>query len=320
MSAQPTSPPAAFVEEMTKAVLESGLPQAPNGLDPMSELAAAEMIPTTLQDSLMSRLDKLGTAKRMAQLGATIGRQFSYELLQAIAPVDEATLHTELGRLVEAELLYQRGQGREATYTFKHALIQDAAYQSLLKRHRQQVHQHIAQALEARFPEATAAQPELLAHHLTEAGLHAQAVGFWQLAGEKAFQRSAHAEAIVHHQKGLELLKILPDTPDRTLQEVILQRNLGVSLLATKGLAAPEVEVVYGRARELCQRVGDASHIFPPLCRAGSWRHSTEIRPALRRYGLASMPTKTPVHGRLKPIFCRFWRKRMAALETPSRG
>src|SRR5262249_38213502 len=146
-------------------------------------------IPTTLHDSLMARLDRLGTTKGIAQLGATIGRQFSYELLHVISRLDEASLQCALERLVEAELLSQRGLPPEATYTFKHALIQEAAYQSLLKSKRQHYHQQIAQVLLERFPET---QPELLAHHLTEASLYAQAVGFWHQAGQTAMQRSAN--------------------------------------------------------------------------------------------------------------------------------
>src|SRR5207249_8619761 len=167
---------------------------------------SALAIPATLQDSLMARLDHLISAKGIAQLGAAIGRQFSYELLQAVSQLDEATLQRELGRLVEAELVYQRGLPPQATYTFKHALIQDAAYESLLKSTRQHYHQRIALVLEAQFPETTEGQPELLAHHCTEAGLVAQAVGYWHQAGQRASERSAHVEAIAHLRQGLALL------------------------------------------------------------------------------------------------------------------
>ena len=144
---------------------------------------SAMAIPATLQDSLMARLDRLVTAKGLAQLGATLGRHFSYALLQAVAQLDEETLQRELQRLVTAELLYQRGVPPQATYLFKHALIQDVAYQSLLKSTRQHYHQRIAQVLEARFPEVVATQPELLAHHYTAAGCTEQAVRYWQQAG-----------------------------------------------------------------------------------------------------------------------------------------
>src|SRR5262249_29441201 len=152
----------------------------------------------TLRDSLMARLDRLATVREVAQLGATLGREFSYELIQAVSPLDEERLQQELTQLVEAEFFYQRGLPPRARYLFKHALIQDAAYQSLLKSKRQHYHHQIAQVLEQRFPETTEAQPELLAHHYTEAGLIEQALPYWQQAGERASQRSANVEAISH--------------------------------------------------------------------------------------------------------------------------
>jgi class 3 adenylate cyclase/predicted ATPase len=209
-----------FVEELTKTIMESGLlretAESYELMGPLPVLA----IPTTLQDALMARLDRLGTAKGLAQLGATLGRQFAYALLREVAQRDDATVQGELERLVEAELLYQRGQPPHATYRFKHALIQDAAYQSLLKSTRQQVHQRIAQVLEAQFPETAETQPELLAHHYTEAGCTEQAVGYWLRAGQHASARWAHVEAISHFTTGIELLTILPETPERTQQEL----------------------------------------------------------------------------------------------------
>src|SRR5262249_21484381 len=153
----------------------------------------------------------------------------------------------------------------QAMYTFKHALIQDAAYQSLLKSTRQQYHQRIAQVLESQFPETAEAQPELLAHHYTEAGLIEQAVDYWQKARQSAVQRSAHVEAISHLTKGLELLKTLPETPERSQQELLLHIALGASLIATKGYAAPEVEQTYIRARQLCEHLDDPHQLFPVL-------------------------------------------------------
>jgi predicted ATPase len=222
-------------------------------------------IPATLQDALMARLDQLASAKAVAQLGATIGREFTYELLQAVAPMDELELWRSLVQLVQVEVLYQRGALPQATYLFKHALIQEAAYQSLLKSTRQHYHQRIAEVLTSQFPATGETQPEVVAHHYTEAGLNAYALGYWQQAGDKAARRSAHVEAIAHFNKGLGLLKTMPDTPERALQELTLQRMLGVSLLSTKGFAAPEVEAVYARARELCQQVGDTAHLGPVL-------------------------------------------------------
>ncbi len=250
-----------FVEELTKTVLESGLHVGATHASPVPALA----IPATLHDSLMARLDRLGTAKEVAQQGATLGREFFYELLQAVSPLDEAVLQRELSRLVEAELLYQRGLPPQARYIFKHALIQDTAYQSLLKSTRQQYHQQIARILEERFAETKEAQPELLAHHYTEAGLRNQAIPYWQQAGQKAVERSANAEAIAHLTKGLELLKGLPDTRERIQQELLLQATLGPALIAAKGYAAPEVERAYARALELCRQVGETPQLFPVL-------------------------------------------------------
>jgi class 3 adenylate cyclase/predicted ATPase len=254
-----------FVEELIKTVLESGLVrEAADGYmltGPLPPLA----IPATLQDSLMARLDRLGTAREVAQLGATLGREFSYEMIQAVSPMDEPTLQHELVQLVAAELLYQRGLPPRARYLFKHTLIQETAYQSLLKSTRQRYHQRIAQVLAAQFPETVETQPELLAHHYTEAGLSAQALPYWQRAGELAIRRSANLEAISHLTKGLEVLQTLPDTPERIQQELALQLALGAPLSMLKGHGAPEVEHLYTRARELCQQVGDSPQLFPVL-------------------------------------------------------
>jgi predicted ATPase len=260
-----------FVEELTKTVLESGLLREHEDHYELTGPLPALAIPTTLQASLMARLDRLSTVKTVAQLGATIGRQFAYDLLQAISPLGEDTLQQGLRQLVEAELLYQRGMPPQATYMFKHALIQDTAYQSLLKSTRQQYHQRIAQVLEAQFPETAETQPELLAHHYTEAGLPEPAVGYWQRAGERSGQRSAYVEAINYLTKGVEVLKTLPNTPERAQRELDMQTTLAVSLMATQGYSAPEVERVYARARELCGQVGETPQIFPVL--HGLWRY-----------------------------------------------
>jgi predicted ATPase len=213
----------------------------------------------------MARLDRLATVREIAQLGATIGREFSYELLQAVSLLDEATLQHGLKQLVEAELIYQRGLLPQARYIFKHALIQDTAYHSLLKSRRQQLHQQIAHVLEERFAESVETQPELVAHHYTEAGLAEQAIPYWQKAGQRASQRSANVEAISHLTKGLELLKTLPDTPERTQQELALQTTLGPALIAVKGYTAPEVEHSYTQALELCRQIGETPQLFPVL-------------------------------------------------------
>jgi predicted ATPase len=173
-----------FVEELTKAILESGHLKEVADHYALTGSLRTLTIPATLQDSLMARLDRLMTAKVIAQLGTTIGRQFSYILLQAVAQLDEMLLQQELGRLVEVEIVYQRSLPPQATYTFKHGLIQDAAYEALLKSTRQQYHQQIAQGLEFQCPEAAQAQPELLAHHCMETGLTEQAVAYWYKAGQ----------------------------------------------------------------------------------------------------------------------------------------
>jgi predicted ATPase/class 3 adenylate cyclase len=269
-----------FVEELTKAVLESSMLQDVDGHYKLIGSLSTFTIPTTLQDSLMARLDRLMTGKVVAQLGATMGRQFSYALLQAVAQLNERTLHEELHRLVEAELLYQRGLPPQATYLFKHALIQDAAYQSLLKSTRQHYHQRIAQVLEAQFPEMAEAQPELVAHHLTAAGLIEQAVADWHKAAQRAVERSAHVEAIAHLRQGLALLQTLPETRERVQREVDMHIALGVSLIATQGYAAPEVGETYTSAQQLCRHLEDPYQLFPVL--RGLWSYYL-VRAELRR-------------------------------------
>jgi class 3 adenylate cyclase/predicted ATPase len=255
-----------FVEELTKSVIESVESIGSIGSIGSPHRTSLQLaIPATLQEALLARLDRLSTARQIAQLGATLGREFSYELLRAVAPVSATDLQTSLSKLVEAEILYQRGVGEHARYFFKHALIQDTAYQSLLKSTRQQYHQQIARVLENRFPDTKATQPELLAHHYTEANLIEQAIPYWQQAGQKSTQRSAHAEAISYLTKGLEMLKTLPDTPERTQQDLTLQIALGESLIVMKGFAAPEVEQAYTRAQEICRQVGETPQLFSVL-------------------------------------------------------
>jgi predicted ATPase len=262
-----------FVEEITKAILESGYLKETDGHYDLIGSFSTFAIPTTLQDSLMARLDRLVSAKGIAQLAAVIGRQFPYDLLQAVSQLDEAMLQYGLGRLVEAEIVYQRGLPPQAHYFFKHALIRDAAYESLLKRTRQHYHQRIAEVLETQFPETAEAQPELLAHHYTEAGLTEQAVHYWHHAGQRASERSAHVEAITHLRQGLALLQTLPETPERLQRKVDLHIALGASLIATQGQAAPEVQQTYTRARHLCQNLDDPHQLFPVL--RGLWLYYT---------------------------------------------
>jgi predicted ATPase len=259
-------------------VLESGLLQERDERYELTGPLHPLAIPATLHDSLMARLDRLAAVKALAQLGATLGREFSYALLRAVAPWDEGIVHQGLHQLVAAEFLYQRGVPPQATYTFKHALIQDVAYQSLLRSTRQQHHQRIAQALEAQFPETVATQPELVAQHYTTAGCHEQAVHYWLRAGQHASDRSAHVEAISHCTTGIELLQSLPETPEHTQQALTFYIGLGAALQMAKGLAAPEVEHAYTQARALCQQVGETSQLVPVLL--GLWRFYM-VRPQL---------------------------------------
>jgi class 3 adenylate cyclase/predicted ATPase len=259
-----------YIEELTKMLLVSPLLREEGDQHVLTGPLRTATIPDTLQDALMARLDQLAVAKEVAQLGAVLGREFTYDVVQAISHRDEDTLQAGLRQLVAAELLYQRGRPPRARYVFKHALIRDAAYASLLKSTRQQVHERIARVLEAQFPEMVATQPELLAHHLTEAGHPARAVGYWQRAGERAVARSANLEAISHLKTGLAVLQTLPETTERIQQELLLQTTLGPALMNTKGFAAPEAEHAYARARALCQSVGDTPQLFSVL--RGLWQ------------------------------------------------
>ena len=250
-----------FVEEVTKMVLESDLLTQRDGryelTGPLTELA----IPSTLQDSLMARLDRLDAGKEVAQLGAALGREFPYELLRGVSLQEAPRLHAGLAQLVDAELLYQRGTPPAATYTFKHALIQDTAYQSLLKRTRQQLHARIAQVLEERFPERVAAAPEVIARHYDQAGLATQAIAHYQRAGERAAQRSANEEAIGHLRRALDLVGTLAETRERHQRELGLQMALGAPLGAARGWSHPEYEGTYARARELASRIGESPEL-----------------------------------------------------------
>jgi class 3 adenylate cyclase/predicted ATPase len=258
-----------FVEELTKTVLESDLLADAGDRYELSGPLPPLAIPTTLHDSLMARLDRLAPVKEVAQIGAVIGREFSHELLAAVAPMSANLLGDALEQLVNSELVFRRGTAPEATYSFKHALVQDAAYQSLLKSKRQQLHARIAEVLEGGSPDVGETGPEVLAHHLTEAGLVERATPYWRRAGELAAGRSANVEAIAHLSKGLELIETLPDAPEQLDEELTLQLAIGGPLIATKGYAAPEVERTYSRASELCNQLERSAELFPVL--RGLW-------------------------------------------------
>ena len=246
-----------FVEELTKSVLDS--------VKKLGRSPASLVVPATLNDSLMARLDRLGDAKEVAQLASAMGREFTFELIQAVSGIEPDRLAQSLSRLVAAEVVHQRGTPPQARYIFKHALLRDAAYLSLLKSRRQQYHKEIALVLRERFPETADRQPELLAHHYTGASLSAEAIPLWQKAGQRAVERSANLEAIAHLSQGLELVAALPETPEKVQQELELRLALGVPLVATRGFAAPEVENAYARAREICQQVDQTPQLFPVL-------------------------------------------------------
>lgn len=237
-----------FVEELARVLVEGGN-------------WAAGAVPATLQDLLLARLDRMASDRDVVQLAAAIGRTFAFPMLRAAAGLEEHVLRAELDKLVAAGVLFPKGTPPTA-YTFKHALIQDAAYQSLVKRRRQQVHLRIAEATERTFPDLTDTEPEVLAHHYTEAGSTELAIDYWGRAGTRAREHSAYAEAIRHFSRGLELVAAAPESPDRDAREFGLRLPLGSCYLAARGYAAPEVETEVGRARHLCERLGPAFPLF----------------------------------------------------------
>lgn len=250
-----------FIEELTKTILESGsLAPEPHGIE-IREPPASASIPTTLQDSLMARLDQLSTAKEVAQLGAMIGREFPYELLSRIARISEATLQESLAHLTKSGLVFQHGKPPSATYVFKHALVRDVAYQSLLNSVRAGLHIRIAEALDSSPATESEAPPELIGHHYFKGEAWQDALRCWQRAIELAFARSAHMEALGHIEQALETTQRL-DSADRKTLELELVTQQGAALRSISGYAAPEVAKVYLKARELCREVGDVPERF----------------------------------------------------------
>lgn len=261
-----------FVEELTKMILESDLVEEVDGRVRLARPLPKQAIPSTIQDSLTARLDRLGSAKPVAQWGAVLGRTFRQDVLEAVAGSALYSLPREVGRLLAAGLLARAGSGQPVTYVFKHALVQDAAYQSLLNATRQAHHQRIGEVLEQQFPEIANAQPELLAHHFTAAGQAMAALHYWYRAGEAALLRSANQEAVSHFRQGLELVAGLPEKPELVPIELKFQLALGMPLLALQGYAAPEVGRAFGRARELCLRLGALPQLGPAF--NGLWSYS----------------------------------------------
>ncbi len=254
-----------FIEELTKSVIESGLVAEAGGRYMMVAPATPLAIPTTLHASLLERLDRLAPTREVAQIGAALGRSFSHELISAVAQMPQHSLDDVLAQLVSAELIFRRGMPPDAEYTFKHALVQDAAYSTLLRSRRQQIHARIATTLENQFPDLAAAQPQLLAQHCAEAGLNEKAIGYLLKAGRQAVVRSAMTEAMAQFQKGLDLLPRLPDDRGRQQHELDLQIGIGQVSLAIKGNSAPAVADAYGRARELAEQLDARDYLAPLL-------------------------------------------------------
>jgi class 3 adenylate cyclase/tetratricopeptide (TPR) repeat protein len=254
-----------YVEELTKAIFGSGVLEARGDIYVLTGALAQLHIPETLQDSLMARLDRAPRLREVAQLGSVLGREFSYDMISALAGIEEPMLQSGLGQLVVDELLYQRGRPPRSHYLFKHALIQDAAYQSLLKRTRQQYHQRAANLLEDRFPEVASTQPELVAHHYTQANCPAQAIAYLHKAGAAAAGKSANVEAVDQFHRGLALVEALSDASERAERELDLQMALGPALFATKVRSDPDIGRAYARAWELCRQLGDHSRGFMAL-------------------------------------------------------
>jgi len=243
-----------FVEELTKSLLESGVLRVEADRYVLDGALPPVAIPTTLHASLLARLDRLASVRPVAQISAAIGREFPYVLLHAVSRLPEDELQAALAGLVASELVFQRGKPPDAVYTFKHALVQDAAHGSLLRSSRQQLHARIAEVLEADFPELMDSQPELLAQHYTEAGLVEKSIAYWGRAAQRSAARSALAEAVAQLQKGLDQLARLPDNPKRQRQELEFCSALGAALIPVKGTAAPET-----------------GHAYAP-CSAAPWR------------------------------------------------
>ncbi|WP_027555879.1 adenylate/guanylate cyclase domain-containing protein [Bradyrhizobium sp. Cp5.3] len=254
-----------FIEELTKAVIESGmLADAGDRFDargPVPRLA----IPTSLHASLLARLDRLAPVREMAQIGAALGRSFSHELISAVAAMPQQQVDGALAQLVSAELVFQRGIPPDAEYTFKHALVQDAAYSTMLRGRRQQIHARVATTLERQFPEIVAAQPQLMAHHCAEAGFNEKAVGYRLKAGQQAVARSAMTEAVAQLQKGLELLANMPEELRPAQHELDLEIALGRALMAARGYSAPAVADTLVRARALAERFDRPDRLAPLL-------------------------------------------------------
>ena len=261
-----------FIEELAKSLMESGAVGENGSLKSRSMSEFSGAIPVTLMDSLMARIDQLGEAKSIAQIGAVIGQEFTHSLISSIASLSEGELQTHLDRLVTSGLAIRRHTSTDTRYAFKHALVRDAAYNSLLRKRRETLHAQIAECLELQFPETSANEPELLAYHYSRTGLTEKAIRYWQLAGERASTRSANLEALSHVTNALQMLELLPDTPVRRELELSLLITLGPVQIAVKGSGSQDAKDVYARAVELCSELPDSPLHFAAYW--GQWRTS----------------------------------------------
>jgi class 3 adenylate cyclase/tetratricopeptide (TPR) repeat protein len=260
-----------FVEEFTKMLIEAGAVHWTDAEASSSGTFDMHAVPATLHDLLLARLDRMGSVRDVVQVASAIGREFTYELLHAVCPLDETELRRELTKLIQAEILFAKGRPPQSSYLFKHALIQDAAYQSLLKTRRREFHRTIAQVLEKQFPVKAEREPELFARHCTEAGLTREALVWWEKAGYQALERSAVAEAIGHVTTGLRLVPEQEESPERDLQEVRLQLLLSVGLMATEGYGSSRLPAIHARVRELCVKRGAREQLFQVLWGVWAW-------------------------------------------------
>ncbi|WNG16046.1 AAA family ATPase [Cystobacter fuscus] len=254
-----------FVEELTKAILEAGVLRERENRYELAGRVPDGLIPVSVHDSLMARIDRLGPSKPLAQLAATLGREFRYEVLKAVAGKEDEVLQGHLSKLLESELVYQQGAVSEAVFVFKHALIRDAAYESLLRKTRKQYHEQIARTLQHEFPEVADTQPELMASHYEGAELPRDALREWEKAGQRAMVRGANREAIAHLRRALTLLEQLPEEKARLELELPMQLELAAALMAIDGWASPVVEAASCRARDLCYVLGDQERLLPAL-------------------------------------------------------
>jgi predicted ATPase len=261
-----------FVEEMTKAVLETGSESGAEQSAAAVPLPALA-VPASLHASLMARLDRLGPAKEVAQIGSAIGREFSHALLVAVVRKPERELQSALDRLNQAGLLFRQGVPPHANYLFKHALVQDAAYGTMLRSRRQRLHGEIVSTLEEAFPEIVETQPEILARHCVEAGLDEKAQKYWRTAGEQAVRRASNREAIGHFRRALALNEKLPSDAERSRTELAILSQLGPALMSVHGWSAPEVGVVFERAEDLARQLESSVDLAPPL--TGLWLFHT---------------------------------------------